>query len=71
MRSAAATTLLALFHDRQVRSLAEGQRILLQTRREPEDQVVLGLARRKELTRVPQELGGVLVAVNVHSGRTI
>jgi hypothetical protein len=32
---------------------------------------VLGLTRRKEFTRVPQELGGVPVAVNVHSGRTI
>ena len=57
---------LSLFHDRQVGSLAEGQRILLQTRAEPEDQVVLGLARRQELARVLQELGGVLVAVNVH-----
>ena len=40
-----------------------------QPRREPEDQVVLGLARAEELARVREEVVGVLVPRQLHPRR--
>src|SRR5439155_27057606 len=57
----------AVLDDGEVRGLvAVSERVLAQPARQPEDQVVLGLARDEEITRALEELVRRVTAQNVH-----
>ena len=58
--------LAAILDDRQVGRLAVEQRLTPQARGDPQDQVVLGLARGKERARLLDERLDVLVTGQLH-----